>query len=172
MNGVYFAYGSNLLFARLQARCPSVEHIGVARLPHHRLHFNKPGGDGSGKCGIEAVPDDDWVLGVLYRLSYEDKMILDRIEGIGHGYVNREVVVQTDQGPMDCFTYYPTRHEVNRPPWDWYKAYVIQGARENRFPAAYLTRLETVASQVDLDSERRRQNLAILSRASCPFVGG
>ncbi len=158
----YFAYGSNLLFARLRARCPSVKNFGVARLEHHRLHFNKPGGDGSGKCGIEATDADESVWGVLYRISDQEKTVLDRIEGVGFGYVSRDIVAQTDQGSVACYTYYPTVHGTGLPPWDWYKAFVVQGARENHLPDAYIAMLETIPYRVDPDSVRRRQNLAIL----------
>ncbi len=163
----YFAYGSNLLFARLYARCPSIEHAGVARLDGHQLHFNKPGGDSSGKCGIEVVDSGHHVLGVLYTMHRDEKPLLDRIEGVGHGYVDREVRVHADHGVVDCFTYYPTLHAQNRPPWDWYKAFVVEGARENRFPDHYIAMIEAVEHLVDPDHERRARNLSILSRG-CP----
>lgn len=159
----YFAYGSNLLFARLHARCPSIEHAGVARLNGHRLHFDKPGGDESGKCGIERTGDDQHVLGVLYRMHRDEKPLLDRIEGVGHGYIDREVTVHADHGEVACFTYFPTLHDRGRPPWDWYKAFVLGGARENGFPDAYIAAIEAVVHRVDPDPERRRENLAILT---------
>lgn len=171
MSVLYFAYGSNLLFARLHARCPSIVSAGVARLDGHRLHFDKPGGDASGKCGIEATGGDSHVLGVLYRMRRGEKPVLDRIEGVGHGYDDRPVVVQADGGPVECFTYYPTRHESGRPPWDWYKAFVLEGARENRFPESYVAMIEAVESRVDPDHRRRVENLAILSRGTPAGAG-
>ena len=160
----YFAYGSNLHFARLHARCPSIENIGVARLEGHRLHFNKPGRDHSGKCGIEIVDGEHHVLGVLYRMHRDEKPVLDEIEGVGYGYVDQEVLVHGDQGPVECFTYYPTLHVRDLRPWDWYKAFVLEGARENRFPDHYIEMIEAVIHQKDPDHRRRTQNLSILTR--------
>ncbi len=170
MRVTYFAYGSNLLFARLHARCPSIVNLGIGRLDGHRLHFNKPGGDASGKCGIEAVDGSHHVLGVLYHMHADEKPVLDRIEGVGHGYIDRQVVVHTDDGPVDCFTYYPTLHDAGRPPWDWYKAFVLEGARENGFPDRYLAMIAEVTAVEDPDGDRRRNNLDVLSAAGIAFA--
>ena len=48
----YFAYGSNLVMARLRARVPVFGLIGPARLPAMRLTFDKRGSDGSGKANL------------------------------------------------------------------------------------------------------------------------
>ena len=162
MQPIYFAYGSNLWYARLHQRCPSIERLGMGRLPRHRFSFNKPGGDGSGKAGIEAVDSDEFVLGVLYRMSASDKSALDRIEGRGHGYLDQEVTVHSEGGPVDCFTYYPTLYEQSMPPWDWYKRYVLEGARQNRFPESYIDMIEQVEAWPDPDHARRAANLLLL----------
>ncbi|MGI9317509.1 MAG: gamma-glutamylcyclotransferase family protein [bacterium] len=162
----YFAYGSNLLYARLYARCSSIVNIGVARLDGHRLHFNKPGGDDSGKCGIEVVETEEYVLGVLYQMDKREKPVLDRIEGIGHGYIDQKIQVRTEQGIVECFTYYPTRLDRQIRPFDWYKAFVLEGARENRFPAHYLGMIASIEALVDPHHERRSSNYAIISAKS------
>ena len=132
----YFAYGSNLLFARLHARCASIRRLGVARLDGHRLHFNKPGGDASGKCGIEAVDDDSHVLGVLYRMHGKIRKARystgSRVWATDTWTDRCESVVMS--GPVSCFTYYPTVHSDGLPPWDWYKAFVLGGRWRTAFP--------------------------------------
>lgn len=158
----YFAYGSNLLFARLYARCSSIVHLGVGRLARHRLTFNKPGGDNSGKCGIEEVDSDEYVLGVMYQMDRHEKLVLDEIEGNGHGYVDRNVQVQTKRGTMNCFTYYPTVFNAELRPYDWYKAFVLEGARENSFPVHYLEMIAAVESMLDPHHQRRLSNYAII----------
>ncbi|MBX2869738.1 MAG: gamma-glutamylcyclotransferase [Acidiferrobacterales bacterium] len=164
MQRIYFAYGSNLWFARLHIRCPSITKIGMGRLPQHRLSFDKPGGDNSGKCGIESVDGQDSVIGVLYKMTLDDKLVLDRIEGEGHDYHEEEVVVHSESGPVDCFTYYPSRLDEATPPWDWYKGFVLEGAKQNQFPPAYVQMIDAVSSMVDPDSVRRAENLAILEQ--------
>lgn len=158
----YFAYGSNLLHARLYARCRSIVNIGIARLDRHRLNFAKPGSDESGKCGIEAVNTGEYVLGVLYQMAKREKPVLDRIEGNGHGYMDKEIEVNSNRGPIRCFTYYPTRLDNDKRPYDWYKALVLEGARENGFPPHYLEMIEAVESLIDPHHERRISNYAII----------
>lgn len=158
----YFAYGSNLLHARLYARCSSIVNIGVARLDRHRLTFNKPGRDNSGKCGIEAADSKEYVLGVMYQMDKNEKPVLDRIEGNGQGYIDRKIEVYADQGLVDCFTYYPTVLDAERIPYDWYKAFVLEGAIENRFPAHYIEMIASIESRVDPHRQRRLSNFAII----------
>ena len=46
----YFAYGSNLLHQRLQARTPSARPLFTGTLTEHDLRFHKIGDDNSGKA--------------------------------------------------------------------------------------------------------------------------
>ena len=165
---VYFAYGSNLLFARLHARTPSIRNLGVASLDDHRLHFNKPGGDGSGKCGIEESAPGQQVLGVTYAIHQSEKPLLDEIEGVGHGYTERWVEVRQGGETISAFTYYPTRHDHALLPFDWYKNFVLQGALENDFPMEYIARIESVEVVVDPDEKRRSHNFSISQRGLTP----
>jgi gamma-glutamylcyclotransferase len=160
----YFAYGSNLLFARLHARTPSIRSLGVARLPNHCFSFDKIGGDGSGKCGIEQTNTGHEVIGVLYQMDKLEKPVLDKIEGVGHGYVDRQISVVTQLGIISAFTYYPTLVEKSRQPFDWYKALVLEGARENEFPRHYVAMIESIDCVIDPDNTRRTKNLEIVLR--------
>ena len=169
-NLFYFAYGSNLLFARLHARCPSIVNVGTAILSGHKLSFDKPGGDGSGKCGIEKTGVDGYVIGVLYEMDAMEKPVLDKIEGLGHGYEHKDVTVEIDNRPVDAFTYYPTRLDCALPPYDWYKNFVLQGARENNFPASYIQTIESVTSVMDSNADRRQENFDIAG--TLLFSGG
>lgn len=54
---LYFAYGSNMLFARIRERVFSVKRIGVAALRGYKLRWHKVSVDGSGKCNV--VPSGD-----------------------------------------------------------------------------------------------------------------
>ena len=166
MTVIYFAYGSNLLFARLHARTPSIKNIGIGYLGGHRLSFDKPGRDGSGKCGIEIVNSDEFVFGVLYEMDRDEKPILDEIEGSGHDYIDKPVVVHNGEGAINAFTYYPTKMNQSLKPYDWYQAFVVAGAVENGFPDHYVEYLRSVESMVDPDAERSQKNFAIL-RGGC-----
>lgn len=78
----YFAYGSNMSRARLEARLGRVADLGRAQCHERRHRFSKLGRDGTGKGNIEAVADAR-VWGVLYQL---DGGQLDRLIEIESGY--------------------------------------------------------------------------------------
>ncbi|RNF34126.1 gamma-glutamylcyclotransferase family protein [Paracoccus methylarcula] len=84
MSIFYFAYGSNMLPARLAARCPSAKLIGRAHAPGYRVRFAKRGMDGSAKATL--VTSEGAASGVLFTLDPKDLAALDRAEGAGRGY--------------------------------------------------------------------------------------
>ncbi|MFU8878007.1 MAG: gamma-glutamylcyclotransferase family protein, partial [Wenzhouxiangellaceae bacterium] len=78
---LYFAYGSNLLPARLAARTPSARIIGPAVLTGNRLAWHKHGVDDSGKCDIVKTGTlADRVFGAVYEIEVDDWNALDRAE--------------------------------------------------------------------------------------------
>jgi gamma-glutamylcyclotransferase len=160
----YFAYGSNMSLARLRARVPSAQLIGMATLAGHVLRFHKPGSrDGSGKC--DALPTggaDDRVIGALYWIDAIELPWLDEVEGVGHGYERRTVAVTT--GAHESFeaqTYVATQSDARLRPLDWYKEHVLRGARALGLPAHYVAAIEAIAADPDADDERRHRELAI-----------
>src|SRR6266481_4011836 len=147
----YFAYGSNMLTARLRERVPSAAAIGIGQLVGHALRWDKRSWrDGSGKCDAEATDrQDEVVWGVVFELDAEDKPALDEAEGLGAGYMEKTVHVLTDAGPVTAVTYCATDKDAKLRPYHWYKALVIAGAREHGLPASYRSRLELVITVSD-----------------------
>ena len=144
----YFAYGSNMSSRRLRQRTPSAKALGIGRLPGHMLRWHKLGRDGSGKCDIaESGEQADGVWGVLYRIALAEKPLLDRIEGLGIGYDEEEVRVETSDGSRAALTYRakPDRIDAQLRPLAGYKRYVLLGAREHGLPAAYVSAIERVS---------------------------
>jgi gamma-glutamylcyclotransferase len=156
---LYFAYGSNMLTARLRERVPSATAIGIGQLAGHALRWDKRSlQDGSGKCDAEATSrNDDVVWGVLFELDPEDKPALDQAEGVGAGYFERSVNVLTEAGLVAAVTYCATDKDATLRPYHWYKALVIAGAREHGLPPSYRSRLELVATVSDTDAGRAQQ---------------
>ena len=147
-NYLYFAYGSNMSSRRLRQRTPSARALGIGCLPGHVLRWHKLGRDGSGKCDIaESGEQADAVWGVLYRIAIAEKPLLDRIEGLGIGYDEREVRVETDAGPRAALTYKakPGKIDPRLRPLADYKRHVLLGAREHGLPAGYVREIERVA---------------------------
>ncbi len=158
-----FAYGSNMLLARLRERVPSARMRTVATLPGHVLRWHKLGQDGSGKCDV--LPSDDpqaGVVGVLFEFDLSDKPRLDAAEDLGVSYAEKQVEVQTATGPVRAWVYHAIRIDPAAVPFDWYKALVVAGAREHGLPAAYVAGLDAVGSQVDPDAARAARNFALV----------
>jgi cation transport regulator ChaC len=163
----YFAYGSNMFGRRLAARTPSAVRIATALVEGRRLTFDKVSTDGSGKCDIEATGNPaDRVYGVVFRIATAEGRRLDEAESLGHGYRKDEIMVVTSEGTLAAMTYIATEKDPKRRPYDWYKAFVVQGAAENALPAAYIELIRTVPSQTDPNTARRAMNEALLAGIS------
>lgn len=159
----YLAYGSNLFPPRLADRITLYGVAGVVSLDDTRLAFHKRGADGSGKCTLRAYRGAR-VHGVVYRIDTADKLTLDRIEGVGHGY---RVEWLIDPVLGECYFYRAEQAALDEAllPFDWYHAYVLAGARYHGLPADYLAVIAALATRVDHNVERRAENYARLSRS-------
>ena len=161
---LYFAYGSNMLTRRLRERTPSARAVGVATLPGFELRWHKVSKDGSAKCDIvQAAAAGARVYGVLFQIGNADKPALDLAEGIGMGYREERVTVESAQGATEAWTYRATNIDRLALPYTWYKALVVAGAREHGLPPAYIDALDAVAAKDDPRPERTAQNLLIVA---------
>ncbi len=82
----YFAYGSNLDRAQMNARCPENRRIGKAILPGYRWIITTRGYANVVPCQEEAVE------GVLYEISPSDEASLDWHEGVANGHYEKKTV--------------------------------------------------------------------------------
>lgn len=164
----YFAYGSNLLRERLVARCPGVSANERASVPGKRLTFGKLSLlDRSGKGTFENA-EGSLLPGVLWSLPEEDLTLLDRIEGVGHGYQRIKVEVDLDSGQQcDAVTYLGTDCDPTLLPFDWYLALVIAGAVQQMLPESHIRLLRESPFQIDPDLGRtaRIDAIAVLEQA-------
>ncbi len=160
----YFAYGSNMSIARLTARVPEARRVGIATLAQHALRFHKVSSiDGSGKCDALLTNDPvDRVIGTLFEISEMEKTVLDRVEGLGVGYLDKVVsVVDAGGNVFEAVTYYATRIDASLRPYSWYLHHVVAGARETGVPADYLAALRATRSIEDTDRQRDARERAI-----------
>lgn len=160
---IVFAYGSNMLSDRIRERCPSATALGMAELSGYELRWHKRSRDGSGKCDVVPVGDASKVVyGVLYEITVGNKGALDRAEGLGQGYEERQVEVVCGGHRRAASIYYATEIDPSLKPSSQYKAFVVAGAKEHNLPGAYVERLmatETMQDPTDL-SVTNRQLLA------------
>ncbi|WP_404364259.1 gamma-glutamylcyclotransferase [Marinobacter sp.] len=150
--------------ARIRSRVPSAEFVAVAALEAHRLVFHKLSRrDGSAKCDALFTCDpDDQVLGVVYEIADREKPILDRAEGLGWGYEQKLVDVETRDGKsLRVQMYYATDIHPSVRPFCWYSQHVLNGAREHGLPGYYIKAIEAVPADEDPKKRRHERELAI-----------
>lgn len=94
----------------------------------------------------QGLGSTDVVCGVLFDIDCAEKADLDRVEGLGVGYLEWEVPVVTERGERMAWTYVAKADQVNPAlrPEAWYKAHVLRGAREHRLPKHYVEMIERV----------------------------
>jgi gamma-glutamylcyclotransferase len=159
-----FAYGSNMRSSRLKARTPSATPLGAGKLKGHALRWHKTGKDGSGKCDVVRTGRaDDAVWGVVYTLDAAEKPELDKAEALGIGYTERRAAIHIGHETVEAWFYVAIDTSPNLTPYDWYKAFVVEGAREHALPADYVAALEAVAAKRDDDEARAALNARILA---------
>jgi cation transport regulator ChaC len=162
MTFLNFAYGSNMLTTRLRERVSSAQRVGTACLPGFSLRWHKVSVDGSGKCDlVEDATLGACVWGVVFAIESEQKYLLDKAEGLGSGYGNREVSVMLGGEKLTALAYIATRTNAAYLPYDWYRALVVAGAREHALPPDYVADLEAQPCKVDVNKERQRKNLLL-----------
>lgn len=162
----YFAYGSNLLSARIHVRVPSARFESTAVLAGFRLAFNKRGADGSAKCNIMPGAESDSVHGVIWRISSTEKTALDAVEGPAYYTWWRMMTAGGADWPVFTYVARPGMTTDDRLPYDWYRAFVVAGAREHDLPPEYLDALHAVRDTPDPDEARSERNRLILEQES------
>lgn len=159
----YFAYGSNLWVARMASRVRSARLLTVATLPGHRLAFDKRGSDGSAKANVRPE-EGERVFGALFEIAVAERAVLDAVEGAPHEYHVFDEVVETAEGPVEAFTYKASPETLadDLVPFDWYRDFVLHGARAHGFPEEYVRAIEGVLVRPDEDRERTARARALL----------
>ena len=126
MTFLYFAYGSNMLPARLLGRCPSAKVVGTGVARAWSLAFSKASKDGSGKATLVAEPNSA-VPGVIFEIDLAERELLDRHEGVGSGY-RRDDAFAVEGITVPTSSYLGTSLDHTLRPFDWYLATVVAGA--------------------------------------------
>ena len=142
-------------------RTPGVRLLGTACLPDWSLSFGKRSKDESGKCTLQ--PGTDGVHFAIYTMGTDDKNVLDAVEGLGNGYDEIRLEIP---GYGECFSYIAQDAFVDESlvPYDWYRAFVLAGARFHGFPDHYVRRIEAVPALPDPDPERRAAQWALADK--------
>jgi cation transport regulator ChaC len=148
----YFAYGSNMDEKRLRERIGEFERGKIAYLKGYHLVFDKCAD--SPKVGYANIISDKEkeVIGVLYKLTDKQLLILDDYEGVLSNQYKRDSVNVRDEKKQSikAITYIATDCGSVLKPYRWYLDYLIRGAKQHNFPEEYqkmLQDLETVSNK-------------------------
>lgn len=165
----YFAYGSNMLTERLQARVSSAKNPRSLTLPRYRLRFHKKSTDCSGKCNIIATACDcDVVHGVLFEIEDTQICKLDDAEGVGYGYRRDEITVSLCGTESKAFVYVAEKDAIDDAlmPYRWYYDLVLSGAEQHTLPCNYVAGLRAIPFTQDPKPNRkaRLEALAALQK--------
>lgn len=150
-----------MLSARIRQRVPGARLVGIARLHRHALRWHKVAKDGSGKCNIVAAEPGSVVHGVLYEIPAHEKKNLDRAEGLGIGYAEKDVLVECETGLLKATAYVATHIDESTLPYTWYRALVIAGAMEHGLPISYVNGLRAIEAKLDADAHRHALHMAL-----------
>jgi hypothetical protein len=130
---LYLAYGSNLSMAQMDQRCPGADPIGPVLVGPMSLVFrgvadavHRPGGK---------------LAGGLWRISDENELTLDRLEGVrSRFYLKRYFTVLVDGRPEDALLYQLNMTRGVMPPSEEYLGMIVQGYHDFGLKLKYLDR--------------------------------
>ena len=148
---LYFAYGSNMPRAMIERRVGPCERVGVAYIDGYSLRFHKQSViDYSGKCDAYRTGDpNDRVWGAIYRLSEDQILRMDELEGPGYRRARIPTVLGEGIFQADLYLAETEYVKPDLPPFESYKLCVLEGARELDLPGAYVEAIEAVLSVPD-----------------------
>ena len=143
MTLLYFAYGSNLAKAEMEAWCPEHRFVGPARLDGYRLELRRRSIRwGAGVLDLVAAPGAT-VWGALYELTGLSLERLDAKEGAGFAYARVEVEPVLDGERRRAVAYEVIEKEPEQVACSpEYAELVLAGARERTLPEGWLRELE------------------------------
>jgi len=160
-----FAYGSNMNLNRLKNRVPSAVKISNGFIEGFSLKCSKASKDGSGKATVLNTGNKvNLVWGVLFEIDEKEKPQLDKAEALNYGYDERIIEVNGGKEIHLAQIYFANDKSINEElkPYNWYKAFITEGAKENGLPNDYINKLESLNSEQDKNYERRIKNENIL----------
>jgi len=156
---LYAAYGSNLHPLRLSERISSARLIETKFVPDWSLRFHKRSLDKSGKCNI--VSGGSGIYVAVFDISIADKTTLDKVEGLGSGYVEISLPVPKIG---ECMSYVAEDSYIDNSlvPYDWYKELVLVGALTHEFPVTYIDQIIAVSARMDPNPSRSARRWATI----------
>jgi len=136
--GMYFAFGSNIVPSQMASRCAGATSLGSAVLEGHRFRIGRRG------YGTVVPEPGATVHGVLWSLRPEDEAALDVYEGVRHGLYRkvRQPVRTADGAEHEAMVYVAAEPEPGAAVAGYVEK-IVAAAEAHGFPAAYLDELRS-----------------------------
>lgn len=148
----------------LRQRCPTLQLVGPARLPDHRLVFTRRSKRWNAGAADVVRAQGFSVWGALYELHPQDREALDRQEGAGFAYQVEDVVVERPNLTRHTALTYTVidKQEHELAPKREYVERMRSGAAAVGVPDRYLAFLDyLVAEQARAQADDFRRGLLI-----------
>ena len=133
---IYAAYGSNMNIEQMKRRCPKAKVIGTGELRGYVLTFR---GIGSGVANVECSPEAIVPI-VLWTITKECEVALDRYEGFPMLYTKKMVDIANNNGEQKAMLYVMAKQYEKMPamPNNHYFEIIRQGYQDNNLDTAPL----------------------------------
>lgn len=143
MSYYIFSFGSNILSSRINERVGKSKFIEFRKLKGFELVFNKKSKDGSSKANLK--PNRSGIVyGTIREFTEEQKLKLNKFEGLGYGYEFIHVATIDSKKIYAYIATDPKYLTEDLLPFDWYLNYVIEGLKENNVEEDYLNNLKNL----------------------------
>lgn len=147
---LHFAYGANMHRAVMRKYAPQAAPLGTARLADHRFVITADGYASIVPARAHAV------LGVLWRLTPRDRVMLDGWESIAAGLYGVATLPVDAAGCRRAALVYVARQRPPGTPKPGYMEIVVEAARAWDLPARYVASLQDWLPARALGSGRRK----------------
>lgn len=129
-NKYYLAYGSNLNLEQMAHRCPTAKPVGVTTLQDYQLLFR--GRHGGAVATVEPIKNTS-VPCLLWEITSNDEMELDRYEGFPFLYRKETVKVMLDEKIVEAMVYIMNEGKPLNSPSCYYYSVILQGYKSAGF---------------------------------------
>ncbi len=129
-NKYYLAYGSNLNLEQMAHRCPTAKPVGVTILKNYQLLFR--GQHGGAVATVEPLINSR-VPCLLWEITPDDEMALDRYEGFPFLYCKETVKVKLGRKTVEAMVYIMNEGKPLNSPSCYYYSVILQGYKSAGF---------------------------------------
>ncbi len=141
-NKLYIAYGSNLNLEQMAQRCPTSKPVGVTTLKDYQLRFR--GRHGGAVATVEPLENVN-VPCLLWEITPDDEMELDRYEGFPFLYRKETVKVKLDKKTVEAMIYIMNEGKPLNSPSCYYYSVILEGYKTAVFNVGILKKAVEVS---------------------------